>query len=128
MKQFFSHPIIIIIVTILAVAALLSLNKSKERVHIAKQNVAVLEHEVAKIAKEVAETQLAITAADTEFAKDRTLRNELLLQKTGEYIVQIPSPEEKPSSVIELEQRIIDGQIEEKVEKEPVMAWRQLLF
>jgi cell division protein FtsB len=86
-------PLFAVFVTIVSVFLLLSLLRTDVKLEETagirddlRGNVEVLRDEVAHIE---AETQIATAAATQE----KIIRNELLMQKPGEYIVQLPSME-----------------------------------
>jgi cell division protein FtsB len=93
MPSWMLSPIFAVFVTVISIFLLLSLLRTdvklEETARIRdnlRASVAVLRDEVAHIE---AETQIATAAATQE----KIIRNELLMQKPGEYIVQLPSME-----------------------------------
>jgi cell division protein FtsB len=93
MPSWMLSPIFAVFVTVISIFLLLSLLRTdvklEETARIRdnlRASVAVLRDEVAHIE---AETQIATATATQE----KIIRNELLMQKPGEYIVQLPSME-----------------------------------
>ena len=83
------HPIIILVLTIGAIMFFFSLDKSGKKTQNSSENIRVLEYEVGQISKEVIELEEKIEVVESGQFKEKVVRNELLLQKPGEYVLQI---------------------------------------
>lgn len=103
MKHIFEHPAVILAATIVAVSLAFSLGKSGLRLREAKQTVQNLQTEVNANVQDVLELQQSIQEVETEFFQEKTIRNELLLRKEGEYILQIPNPQVEGKNGVEVE-------------------------
>ena len=84
------HPIAILTITIVSILFFVSLDKSSKKTQSSSENIRVLENDVNKISNEIIILEEKIEETQTEQFKEKVLRNELLLQKPGEYILQIP--------------------------------------
>jgi cell division protein FtsB len=116
MKKLLYHPLIIIIITIISGLFLLSLKKTAQKSETAAKNVAVLEGQINQLAGQIETEKQAIEYTSSDLAKEKILRDELLLQKPGEYVLQIPEENRLNSE---------DSSIKQKSNWE---AWRELLF
>ncbi|MBU0974743.1 septum formation initiator family protein [Patescibacteria group bacterium] len=89
MTKIIYHPFIIIIFTITSIVFFLSLNKSSQKTDISSKNIEILEQELNKMSIETSQLEEKIIDADSEVYKEKVIRNELLLQKPGEKIIQL---------------------------------------
>ena len=112
------HPFIIIILTIIGIIFFLSLDKSSQKTEISNKNIEILEQEINEMSVQTSELDEKIIEANTDKFKEKVIRNELLLQKPGEIIIQLSSAE---SQKINFE----SSQVE--VEK-PLDSWLDLIF
>lgn len=90
MKEILQKPLIIIIVTIIALFFLISLRKTASKSIVSQKNIELLEQKLQDINNQVINEEKALNIASSEFEKEKIIRDELLLQKPGEYILQIP--------------------------------------
>lgn len=112
------HPFIIIIFTVISIVFFLSLEKSSQKTEISSKNIEVLEQEIYEMSTQASELDEKIINADSEIFKEKVIRNELLLQKPGEKVIQISSFEGQKSGN---ESEVIETQ-------KPLDAWLDLLF
>ena len=84
------NPIAFIVITAFSLVFSLSLYNSAKKTRESSQQLNVLEQEIAGMKNEVTELEQAVLEAEQPFTKEKIIRNELLMQKPGEYIVQIP--------------------------------------
>jgi outer membrane murein-binding lipoprotein Lpp len=105
-----------IIFTVLAVLFVLSLRKTAQKSQTASKNVALLEEKINQLSGQVEAERQAIEYASSDLAKEKILRNELLLQKPGEYVLQIPDDGALVVEAVTAEQST------------PWDQWRELLF
>lgn len=68
------------------------------------ETVGVLDQEVSQIASEVSELQTRLETAQSPAAQEERIRNELLLKKPGEYVIQLPSMVEDSEDDVETPQ------------------------
>lgn len=117
MLRALSHPITLVVFTILSIIFFLSLEKTGNKREQSAQIISVLEDEKAALSREVALLERETLAASSSINTERLVRNELLVQKEGEYVVQIPDIE------------IVSEQLENvEPTPEPWQQWKDLLF
>lgn len=116
MSSLLKNPISVVIITIIAVFYYLSLNKSAQKASISSQTVAQIEEERTLVSNEVTQLEKQLEGINHPISQEKALRNELLLQKPGEYVLQLPS--------IEV------SEAQHAVPKEPSAwdEWRKILF
>ena len=85
-------------------------------------NIRILEHEISQISNEVIELEEKINKTTSLQFKEKVVRNELLLQKDGEYVLQIPTSSEE-NNKDECENNCLNNTI-----NSPILAWRELLL
>lgn len=104
------------IYTILVIFVIISMNQTVKEIQKSTETTTILDQEIEEIASEVSGLEAALAQAQSEFTKEKIARDELLLQKEGEVIVQLPEielPEEKEVTI---------------APKTPWDEWRELLF
>jgi cell division protein FtsL len=89
MKNIFYHPLMVIVITILAGVFLLSLNRNTKGLNTAVENIRSSEEEIAKSKDDIEEMGQQLQVVESEVYVDRVFRNEFLVQKSGERIIQI---------------------------------------
>jgi cell division protein FtsB len=117
LSKVFFNPITLIVITALCLVFSFSLFNSAKKTRESSQELNVLEHEITTMKSEVERLEQASQEAEQPFTKEKIIRNELLMQKPGEYVVQIPDQTESVSTNLENSQQ-----------PTPWSAWRQLLF
>src|SRR5688500_128724 len=93
MTSLLKHPFILVIITVVALFYYLSLDKSAQKAEISSQTVLDLEQEIGQISGEVAILEKQLESANHPISQEKIIRNELLMQKPGEYVLQLPSIE-----------------------------------
>jgi len=116
MRLLLSHPIMILLVIVLVIVFFISLNQSEQRAASSNEEIVELEQEVAQIENSVDELEQQLEVAGHPITKEKVIRDELLLQKEGEYVFQLPEIEieEKPVEVAET--------------PTPWQQWKEVLF
>ena len=94
----------------------ISLQKTAQKSNVATQNVRLLEESNQLLIDQIEQEEAALESANSDLSKEKILRNELLLQKPGEYVIQIP------------DEVIIEQQSGEVQEQTPWEEWRKILF
>ena len=89
-SRVFYHPAVILLAGAITVIFCISLYLNTREIRSSTQAIAQLERDVEKTSKDVANAQNKYEASQTEFAKEKITREQLLMQKPGEYVVQIP--------------------------------------
>lgn len=102
MKSVLYHPLVILIVSGVSLLFYFSLIKSDQKLIKTKETVATLNQEVTQLENQAKELQEKVEYASSSAAREKILRDELLMQKPGEYILQLPpqahqQPEMTPS-------------------------------
>lgn len=115
MNKILSNPIIFVLITSLFVVFFFSLRKNEEKIKISTQSINSLQNEVKNIEAEISDAETKLTQAQSPLNKEKILRDQLLMQKEGEYVLQIPSLEKK-----EVKTEIIVSS--------PWEEWKKLIF
>ena len=117
MMRLLYHPLTLLAFTLLVVIFALSLHTSRQKMKTSTERIAVLEQEVDQMASEVYQLDYQVQTATSSAAQEKIIRDELLMQKPDEIIVQlppidevkVPMPSPSPSP-------------------EPWQEWRMLIF
>ena len=117
MSKLVFNPIAFIGITIISIIFSVSLYKSAQRTRYSTENLKSLEQEVAETEKEVAALETAIQESQQPFAKEQIIRNELLMKKGGEYVIQIPD------ELVSKTQSVVESK-----KNSPWEEWQKLLF
>ena len=120
------HPIIVVSLTLAAIAFFFSLDKTGKKTQNSSENISVLEYEINQISKEVIGLEERIVQTESEQFKEKVVRNELLLQKSGEYILQIPDIQQDQTNM-GCENEVCE-ETTVVIEKNPIALWKKLLF
>lgn len=117
MTKLVFSPIFLAALTIISIIFSISLHKSAQKTRYSTQNLQNLEAETAKIKQEVSLLEESIQEAQEPFSQEKIIRDELLMKKSGEYIVQIPDELLQTKKILP-----------EKKLTTPWEEWRRLLF
>jgi len=117
MSKIIFNPISFIGITIISIIFSISLYKSAKKTSYSAENLKKLEQEVLKTKTEVEALEVAIEESRQPFAKEKIIRNELLMKKPGEYVIQIPD------ELVAKTQSIAEVKI-----LSPWEEWQKLLF
>jgi cell division protein FtsB len=90
MSKLIFNPVAFLGITIISVIFSISLYKSAQRTIYSTENLKSLEEEVVNTEREVLALETAIKDSQQPFAQEQIIRNELLMKKPGEYVIQIP--------------------------------------
>ena len=115
MKKLLFHPISAIILTIVSLSVISSLRSHHQSLQSQQQLLLARKQEISQLETQLQQQQQQIEQASYAITKERMIRDELLMQKEGELIVQIPNFE--PSNV----------EITPTPTKIPMVEWQQLL-
>lgn len=99
MRNWFFSPLSLVVVTIICLFALYSLRGTASKTHISTEDVRLLDQEVSQLTSEVSRLEKQAAQHQNPYYAEKNIRNELLLQKPGETVVQIPevSPKSLPT-------------------------------
>lgn len=121
-----SHPVIILALTIVSIAFFFSLVKSGGKTQNSAENIRILEHEVNQISQEIIDVEERLDETESQQFKEKVVRNELLLQKPGEYVLQLSDVKKNGNTQncdsVECHNTIALTQ------KPVILAWKDLLF
>ncbi len=117
MQRLLRHPVTLIIVTILAGIFYFSLEKSSYVSQISAEKLEEIRNESKRAEQEVKQLQLTAERSQSAFSKEKVIRDELLMQKPGEYIAQLSNPPEEEVAHESL-----------NTSQTPWQQWKQLLF
>ncbi len=116
MLRILLHPISLFLLTVAAGAFYLSLVRTNQNLRTSTEALSVLDQEVAQIASEVEKLESQVAEATSAATKERILRDELLMQKPGEYVLKLPAIE-------------TSKQDEEAVANQtPWQQWKEILY
>lgn len=90
MRKLLSHPVVMLFSIVVVGLIIVSLQFSKDQVSRRAAIVASQEESLEKIQTEVAELEARLEQSSDPFYQEKVLRDELLLQKDGEIVIQIP--------------------------------------
>lgn len=111
MQKLIFNPITFLGITILSVVFSISLYQSAQRTKLSTENLEYLEEEVSQMQAEVLSLETAIDQSQQPFAKEKIIRDELLMKKPNEYVIQIP--DELVESITPIESKSIEKPLEE---------------
>jgi cell division protein FtsB len=94
MGKLLSHPITLIIFTLVCAVFIFSLRKNSQKTDLARETTDTLQQEVQDLANTVTTLQEKQEYVASDEYKEKLIRNELLMQKEGEYVVTLLLPEE----------------------------------
>lgn len=106
----------LIIITLLCLLGLWSLRISQEQADISKDSLNKLQQEVAQLELELTQAEQATASKQSQLAREKIIRNELLGQQEGEIILQVPEKEDWPVPV------------EGETKNTPLEEWKRLVF
>lgn len=107
LKKWLQNPVVLLVFTLLVLSFIFSLRKNLTRLTLSEHNLEILKSEVGQLETEVEQKQYQLETAQQPLAKEKIARNELLLKREGEYVIQLPDiklesekqpPESKPTA------------------------------
>jgi cell division protein FtsB len=84
------NPITLVAITAFSLVFSLSLYNSAKKTRESAQQLNVLEQNITTMEEQLKTLEQTAQEAQQPFTKEKIIRDELLMQKPGEYIVQIP--------------------------------------
>lgn len=121
-RQLLEHPLMIVLISFLAVLLMLSLQESKRKALLDSNNLEQNRQNIELLEKNVADKEAFFKQTQSDLYKEKILRNELIKNKQGETVIQIEKTELNP--IIEEEGNL--NQSDYRLEN--WQAWWQLLF
>lgn len=99
MKKLLANPLVVIGITLAFVLFWWSLYRTIQSFSVSRERLAQLRAEVDSATQEVQDLEQKLQAAQDPLTKEKIVRNELLQQKPGEYIVKIDGKPPKKNTV-----------------------------
>lgn len=98
MQRIVYHPLFLITISALCIGLWLSLWQNQKDIRASRSLVTSLEGDVATQRAGVAELQKKLDNSKNPLFQEQIIRDQLLMQKPGEYILQLPDISPKPVS------------------------------
>lgn len=116
MQKFFSHPLVLIGITCIAGVIWLSLEQSAQKADTSQQAIELEQQQTAELHQEISTLQQELELANSPVYKEKMIRDELLMYREGEVVLQIPdtTPEKLPVTT--------------EVHKTPWQEWQEVLL
>lgn len=67
-----------------------SMRRTAQKSEVASQNVAAIQSQINQLSGQLEQERQVLQDTSSPLAREKILRNELLLQRPGEYVIQIP--------------------------------------
>ena len=88
-RQILEHPLMIVLISFLAILLMLSLQESKKKALFDSQNLEQNRENVDLLAKNVESKEELFEQTQNDLYKEKIMRNELIKNKEGETVIQI---------------------------------------
>lgn len=90
MLALLKHPLAIALFTLVCLVFSFSLYRSTEQVRQSQDYLIAMEQETIELETSVSQLAEKVEQSSTPFAKEKLIRDQLLMQRPGEYVVQVP--------------------------------------
>lgn len=117
MTRWLYHPLVVLILTLVGLGFSYSLYSNIKKTRSSTEHVSVLEQETLQIASEVSLLQEKLNSAQSPANQEKIIRDQLLMQKPGETVVQLPPLTASAATTTA-----------PRPSPKPAEAWNQLLF
>lgn len=121
-RQLLEHPLMIVLISFLAILLMLSLQESKRKAVLDSNNLEQNRQNIELLEKNVADKEAFFEQTQSDLYKEKILRNELIKNKKGETVIQIEKTEFNPIMEEETKLKQSDYRLENW------QSWWQLLF
>ncbi len=121
-RQLLEQPLMIVLISFLAILLMLSLQESKRKAVLDSKNLEQNRQNIALLEKNVADKEAFFQQTQSDLYKEKILRNELIKNKAGETVIQIEKTDFNP--IIEEEDNLNPSDYR----LANWQAWWQLLF
>jgi cell division protein FtsB len=121
-RQLLEHPLMIVLISFLAILLMLSLQESKQKALLDSNNLEQNRQNIELLEKNVADKEAFFEQTQSDLYKEKILRNELIKNKQGETVIQIEKTEFNPIMEEETKLKQSDYRLENW------RAWWQLVF
>ncbi len=115
MKRLLYHPLTAILVTALVIYFVISLRSNLKKLEISRQNLSNIQQDVSQLSKEVETQKQTLNEAQQPLTKEKLARDELLLKKSGEYVIDLPD-------IV-----LTDVELESSPSPRPIEKWIELI-
>lgn len=123
MLRIIFHPVILIIFTLVSIFFSFSLYQSAQKTKISSESLQLLQQEIENAKAEQEKLELALRESESSVTKERIIRDELLMKRPGEYVIQLPDIPEQGKLSASAESSA-DSWYSSSIWKE----WQQILF
>lgn len=89
LQKIIFHPLMAVLFTVLTILALLSLRTTSKRSQMTAQNVTELSRHLDETNRDINKLEQQLATTDQPERQDQLIRDLLLMQKPGEYVVQV---------------------------------------
>jgi len=103
-RQLLEQPLMIVLISFLAILLMLSLQESKRKAALDSKNLEQNRQNIALLEKSVADKEAFFQQTQSDLYKEKILRNELIKNKAGETVIQIEKTDFNP--IIEEESNV----------------------
>ena len=103
-RQLLEQPLMIVLISFLAILLMLSLQESKRKAALDSKNLEQNRQNIALLEKRVADKEAFFQQTQSDLYKEKILRNELIKNKAGETVIQIEKTDFNP--IIEEESNV----------------------
>lgn len=117
MKKVIFHPLTLIIFLLISGFFSFSMYQTVQKTQSSEQNLNKLEEEVGKMEQEVQQLENQLGESQSAYTQEKMIRDELLMQKPGEYVVQIPDLPDQTQQMTSIES-----------DQSVWQQWQELLF
>ncbi len=125
MPKWIFSPIVAILFTVVGIGIFLSLLKTDTELEQSAALLGQMRDEVAHLEQKVAQSTQSVIEATASGTKERIIRDELLLKKPGEYVIQLPNLEEQFGLNQTDQELAANSQTTQN--KKPIEEWKKLL-
>ncbi|MDQ3008321.1 MAG: hypothetical protein M3Q81_01870 [bacterium] len=94
--NYLRHPLTLLVFIILSGLFSLSLYANIQRNRSSTEQAAVLEQEIDKMTSDVSQLEAVVSQATSAANQEKIVRDQLLRQKPGEYVIQLPEIKSTP--------------------------------
>lgn len=97
-KKVLYHPIVVALITVLAIYFIISLKSNEQKLDLSKQNLTQEKSSVSTLEQEVQDQKQKLEQSKLPLNQEKIIRNELLMQKPNELVIQLPEVQLRAST------------------------------
>lgn len=90
-EQIMAHPLMVILISFLAILLILSLQENKQKALLSSENLEQNQENIKLLKDTVNKKEEFFNQAQNDLYKEKLIRNELVQNKEGETVIQIPA-------------------------------------